>query len=216
MIKIEDSDLLQELIPSSIKDEQIFKDSVQALKTKDDTKGHLNDGLFYYRLDELSSDVLDHLANQWHVRVWRDSWSVELKRSILKGLIKEKRRVGSVSAVKNAIASFGSAAVLTEWWQKSPQDKPHTFEIIINQNEVAGTVTSEITEDLIRTLDYTKPVRSQYQLKITFSQKAQMTMVALSRPIVYARIHLNKSVSYTGETSMSASAVLRPFSYAHI
>ena len=45
--KIEDKTLLHQLLPSSIADEEIFKNAATALHTNSDTKGHLNDGLFY-------------------------------------------------------------------------------------------------------------------------------------------------------------------------
>ena len=84
MNNIEDKNLLQQLLPSSISDEDVFKDSAKALHSDSDTKDHLNDGLFYYLLDTVKSEVLDHLASQWRVGVWRDSWPVSRKRIVLK------------------------------------------------------------------------------------------------------------------------------------
>ena len=121
MHKSEDKTLLFALLPSSIKEEPVFKHSAEALYAGDDSKDHLKDGLFYYRFDELSSDILDHLAAQWHAHVWRDSWNIETKRQVLRSLIQTKSHLGTKGAIKDVLAGIvgSQASSIKEWFEKS-------------------------------------------------------------------------------------------------
>lgn len=70
----------------------------------------------YVSIDKLTSDQLDHLAYSWDASVWRDSWPIELKRSIVKQVVQEKRKKGTRKAVEEAVEALGSAATIKEWW----------------------------------------------------------------------------------------------------
>lgn len=162
MNNIEDKNLLQQLLPSSISDEDIFKDSAKALHTDSDTKDHLNDGLFYYLLDTVKSEVLDHLAAQWRVGVWRDSWPVSRKRIVLKTIIKTLSHYGTRQAIIDVLASLGNGVQMKEWWETTPPGTPHTFSINIDLN--VQQVKAEAIDDAVTALDLVKPVRSQYSI----------------------------------------------------
>ncbi len=160
--KIEDKTLLHQLLPSSIADEEIFKNAATALHTNSDTKGHLNDGLFYYLLDSASSELLDHLASQWRVGVWRDSWPVSRKRIVLKTIIKTLSHYGTKQAIIDVLASLGNGVQMKEWWETTPLGTPHTFSINIDLN--IQQVKAEAIDDAVTALDLVKPVRSQYSI----------------------------------------------------
>lgn len=117
-----------------------------------------------YNLDILSSLVLDHLATQFNMTAWDSTWDVERKRSVLRAfLIAYKTRVGTVFAVKQAIESFGSGVILTEWWQKEPKGQPHTFEV---KSIVPDGLTIDEQVNLRQLIDAAKPVRSHYTLTV--------------------------------------------------
>lgn len=156
---------------------------------------HLHDGLFLYRIDELSSEQLDHLATQWSPMTWRDTWPVETKRAILKSVVREKSRVGTRASVVNTLSSFGSAAKFVEWFEESPQKTPHTFKITINQNDVEGTVSSETTTDLIRSVERLKPVRSQYDLTIVQTDYGQILLHTAGYSLSMVRVGLDETLN---------------------
>ncbi|MGN1149983.1 MAG: phage tail protein I, partial [Sutterella sp.] len=79
----------------------------------------------YVSIDKLTSEQLDHLATAWDVTVWRDYWLVEQKRSVIKSAIAEKRKKGTVKAVRNALEPVLPPASITEWWQTTPRGTPH-------------------------------------------------------------------------------------------
>lgn len=141
----------------------------------------------YASIDKLTSSQLDHIAVQYDLDVWRDSWPVTLKRSILKTAIPIKRKVGTVGAVKDALASIGSAATIIEWWQTEPKGEPHTFTIYATQSEIEGTIDEEMQADLMAMIDDAKPLRSHYKFVMQNQSKTGINVFACVRPCVIAR-----------------------------
>lgn len=198
---------LRALEPPSVRNDPEVKAITEALgPVFEELCRHLEDGLTYSRVADLTSGQLDHLAMQWQPLVWRDSWTIDLKRRMLANMIAQKRRMGTVEAVRSYIKGFGSSARFTEWWQQSPQGTPHTFSIVISQKQLAGTVSAEVTLDLIRSIELTKPVRSQYELTIVETREADLRLTggaktgsffrAGFRPVFQAK--LNGTARLTG------------------
>lgn len=195
MNKLDSNLLLHSLAPPSIKNDARIAAALEALQRQlIPLEGHLDDGLFLCRIDELDSATLDHLAAQWNARVWRDSWPLELKRTSLKSIIQEKRRLGTLTAIKNAISSLGSAVIIREWWQCEPKRTPHTFEVVINQNSLPGVADEDLIYDLMRSLNYTKPVRSQYTITLTYKTQAFLKLPQVGRQLVFTRISIPKTL----------------------
>lgn len=200
MKTLEENDELSLLEPQSIKNDQTVKDLTKSFNpVLSRFYDHLHDGLFLYRINDLSSDQLDHLAVQWQPLVWRDTWPIEVKRSVIATMIIEKRRMGTRGAVRNTLASFGAASKFKEWWEKTPQGTPHTFEITVNQNELEGTVRSEVTTDLIRTIDLVKPVRSQYTLTIVQTNTGRLLLHTAAAALSMVRVGLNQTLNCNGK-----------------
>ena len=121
---------LSDLLPDSIAQDDNVKHSATALdKQLLDMTAAVDLPSIYVSIDKLTSTQLDHVAYGWDASVWRDSWPVALKRSVLKNVVREKRKKGTLRAVKDAVSSIGSAATIKEWWQQEPKGTPHTFEI---------------------------------------------------------------------------------------
>jgi len=128
--------------------------------------------LLHARIAELSSRQLDHLAVQFDLNPWRDTWPVDVKRRIVRQMVPQKARVGTLSAVRAALASLGSASSVREWWQKTPKGEPHTFEVVATLPEVAGQLDAQTQEDLFALIDEAKPVRSHYTFTLATAMDA--------------------------------------------
>lgn len=170
----------------------------------------------YVSIDKLSSIQLDHLATQYDVAVWRDSWPVGLKRSALKAAISDKRKKGTLGAVKRALASIGSAATVEEWWQMEPKGTPHTFTIYATQNNIEGTIDAEMQEDLRAMIDDAKPLRSHYNFVIQSQAKMGVNVYASIRPCVYAKIYNSERTSLDVSGTVGIAAAVRPIVRRHI
>lgn len=139
------------------------------------------------RIDQLTSGQLDHLARQYDA-TWRDSWSLAVKRSVLKATIANKRRVGTIAAVKAALSAIASTARLIEWWQTEPKGDPHTFTITATASGVEGGVDADLQADIIAQIEAAKPVRSWYSLQIMESIRSGFCICGGLRTVTFARI----------------------------
>lgn len=206
-VLIDESKALEALEPESVRHDASVRAVTAAYAPRvAAVSAHRHDGIKLQRLDELSSCELDHLAAQWHAPSWSDAWPVETKRRTLRSIITELSRTGTAASVKNIIAGFGSAAVLQEWWQTNPQGTPHTFKIYINPGKVGGLVSTEVADEILRMINSTKPVRSQYELTIVETREADLRLTggaktgsffrAGFRPVFQAK--LNGTARLTG------------------
>ena len=115
MSKDLEKSVLLDLVPDSIKRDKSVSGAAEAIDPllKEVTAASDLPSI-YVSIDGLSSEQLDHLAYQWDASVWRDSWPIEMKRSVVKTVVTEKRKKGTVKAVRDALASIGSAATIKD------------------------------------------------------------------------------------------------------
>ena len=139
------------------------------------------------RIDQLTSGQLDHLARQYDA-TWRDSWPITRKRAVLKATIANKRIVGTVQAVRNALEAISSALVMTEWWQTTPKGEPHTFTVTASMSVADGSSSTESQEDLIAQIESAKPVRSWYSLNIVQALESGINAIGILQSITCSRI----------------------------
>lgn len=149
--------------------------------------GYVDIATLTANIDKLPSGVLDHMAAEYDVTVWRDSWDVATKRSVLKTALSDKRKRGTRGAIVAALASLGSSASIVEWWQQSPKGDPHTFKIYATLPKT-GAIDAEVQEDLIKLIDDAKPLRSHYDFILQQSVDGGVGVCAYLRPLTVARI----------------------------
>ena len=144
-----------------------------------------------------------------YVSVWRDTWPIAVKRSVLKTAISDKRMKGTVKAVKQALASVSSVAVIKEWWQMSPKGTPHTFSIVATQSDLAETIDSEMQEDIIALIDDAKPLRSHYNLVIQKNLAGGLEVSGFVRPVMVSHLYPAEAKAVAVETSVGIGAWVR-------
>ena len=187
---------LSDLLPDSIAQDDNVRHSAEALdKQLLDMTSAVDLPSIYVSIDRLTSTQLDHVAYGWDASVWRNSWPVSMKRSVLKNVVREKRKKGTLRAVKDAVASIGSAATIKEWWQQEPKGTPHTFEIQATLGNIEGTLDSEMQEDLFALIDDAKPVRSHYTFVLVRQLQGGMGVDGYLRPVAYSRIRSEEVVN---------------------
>ena len=142
----------------------------------------------YARIDSLSGAQLDHLAVQYDVTPWRESWPDIMKRSVIKATYMTLCKRGTVEAVKTAVSALGSAVNIVEWWQTEPKGVPHTFAVVATLGAYDGVLSSDLQNDLISLIDNAKPVRSHYTLELRDTLDGSVGTVGLLEEAVVARI----------------------------
>ena len=207
---LEDISLL-DLVPDSIKKDPDVEAAAKALDPPllDMTRA-LDLPSLYVSIDQMTSEQLDAMAYGWDASVWRDSWPLSLKRSVLKNVVTEKRKKGTVRAVLDALASIQSAATIEEWWQTNPKGTPHTFSIFATLGSIPGVFDAEMQEDIITLVDDEKPVRSQYQFVIVKEIVGGIGQEGGIRPCAYARIRSEPVLSENASTAIGFAGAARP------
>lgn len=162
----------------------------------------------YAGFDALPGAVLDHLAKQYDVTVWRDSWPDAVKRRVLRTSIADKRKKGTVQAVKNAVSSLGSAVTVREWWETG--DTPHTFKIYVAQGDIDGHVSSDVQADLMSAIEDAKPVRSHYDFILQQPFAGTVNACAYLRCLTFARISSEGRVQADFASGLTIGAYARP------
>lgn len=152
---------LKDLLPANLsKDETVSKAASALDPHLNLMAGEVRFAYVYSRLDELTSEQIDHLAVQFHVAAWNSSWSRDRKLAIIKATVETKRKRGTVLAVKDAVATFLNPFQITEWWQSEPKGEPFTFDVQVPLDDI-GRFLSEEDQDTLGQLIYeAKSIRS--------------------------------------------------------
>ena len=188
MKSLSDTKLTDLLPPNLAADEDIL-----AMATAFDAQfsqlvGSIEQPAIYMRIDQLTSLQLDHLAVQYDVSPWRESWPEAMKRSVIRATYMTLCKRGTVEAVKTAVEALGSAVQIVEWWQEQPKGRPHTFKVVANLGAFEGVLSSDLQNDVMALIDNAKPVRAHYTLELRESLEGGVGTIGLVESSVVARI----------------------------
>lgn len=210
MSDIQDTKLSQ-ILPENIAKDSNVKAAAEALDSKlQAVSKEVDIPLIYFRLNKLSSEQLDHIAYAWDASVWRESWTLEIKRNVLNNVIREKRKRGTLGAVKAAIETIGSVTDVTEWWQENPKGVPHTFKITARINHYPGVLDSELQEDLFALIDDAKPARSHYEFILSTRLSGSFGVCGVFRKLAYARVKQGVLTNEQTDATISVISAARP------
>lgn len=210
MSDIQDTKLSQ-ILPENIAKDSNVKAAAEALDSKlQAVSNEVDIPLIYFRLNELSSEQLDHIAYAWDASVWRESWTIEIKRNVLNNVIREKRKRGTLGAVKAAIETIGSVTDVKEWWQENPKGVPHTFKITARINHYPGVLDSELQEDLFALIDDAKPARSHYEFILSTRLSGSFGVCGVFRKLAYARVKQGVLTNEQTDATISVISAARP------
>lgn len=183
-----ESQKLARILPDSIKKDPEIKAISEALDPLLNSVSKTTDApLIYKYLDKLNGDHLDHLATIWDASVWRQNWPLEIKRNVIKSVIADKRKKGTLAAVKSAIQTIGNVSEIKEWFEMEPPGEPHTFRVTANLSKFAGVLDSELQKDLRALIDDAKPARSHYEFILNNRLQAGINFIPFSRRLTYTR-----------------------------
>lgn len=175
---------LKDLLPQGIGADAAVQAAARSIDPQLQSIGRTTDGAAVYaNIGALTHEMLDALAVQFDATNWRDSWSRDIKISVLKTIIANKRKVGTLKAVREAIESFGNRAQIVEWFNDTPQGEPHTFKIYL----LYGGNDVDVSSDIISAVNLAKPARSHFAFVIRESGSTRVDIGATARPISAVR-----------------------------
>ena len=171
--------LLDILPPNLLADKKInaaaraLDDELQKITTA------TRNALLLPRLDELSEDVIDLLAWQWHVDFYEPSMSIETKRQLVRESIAWHRIKGTKAAVEKMAQTVFKGGVVTEWFEYGGE--PYHFRIdVLN----APNMTEESRERLLAVVNASKNTRSWLD-ELRFRREAQNDMYYAAAPSIH-------------------------------
>ena len=161
-----DAPKLSEILPASLTADKKIVAAAQYLDEElAKLSGAIKQVLHLPRLDELESDVLDHLAWQYHVDNYGD-FSEEIKRKMIRESIYLHRIKGTKAAVLLALTAFSDKPEVKEWFEYGGEE--FFFKVLLHDLKDVG----DDGETLLRTIYDSKNVRSWLE-EIRFDYSAE-------------------------------------------
>lgn len=106
------------------------------------------------RIDQLESDVLDHVAYFFHVDFYNQSLDIETKRKLIKESVYIHQIKGTPAAVEILIETLFDEGTVEEWFEYD--GLPYRFRVVTSNQ----SVTQERAEEFVRALNTVKNTRS--------------------------------------------------------
>lgn len=131
---------------------------------------------------------LPWLAWELSLDNWSSDWSEAVRRERVRKAIPIARKKGTAASVRAVVESFGGSVALREWWQLEPKGVPHTFDLVLNLNQVGAPASAAFVDQVIAEVSRAKPVRSHFTFTQGINAVARVGAVAVVRPTIYARL----------------------------
>lgn len=140
-------------LPSSIK----TGDILDLAKVVDGELAKLNTDilLIYPHIDELGSELIDHLAVQLHVDFYDETLSLDKRRQLVKNSIRWHMRKGTPSVIRELLGTVYDNAIIEEWFNYGGQ--PYHFRVTIQAEQSPDAAKIAY---LTKAIEMTKNVRS--------------------------------------------------------
>lgn len=133
--------------------------------------------------------LLPWLAWGLSVDTWSPDWPEATKRARIARAIEIQRRKGTLAGIAAAVAVFGGAVSIREWWQTTPRGTPHTFDVVLQLGLVDGAPPSgALIDDVITEISRAKPARSHFTFALGIDGMARIGVIAVARPAVFVRL----------------------------
>ena len=149
-----------DLLPESLTRDPQIKACIEGLDEElRKLSSDIRETLLISRIDELSEDILDLLAWQFHLDFYQPTeLNIETKRQLIRESIADHRIRGTPAAVEKLLTTVFKGAQVKEWWEFDGE--PYTFRI----EQLGHSFTSEQDfKDFEVALDISKNVRSHLE-----------------------------------------------------
>jgi phage tail P2-like protein len=162
--------MLEELLPHSLLSDENVISAAKALDGEvQDVSSSILETLILPRIDELSEEIVDLLAWQFHVDFYDPALSLTAKRNLVKSSILVHRRKGTPWAVRQVCNDAFGYAEIIEWFDYGGE--PYHFSILTE----GRLVDSAAWQSFFRALESAKNVRSWLD-EITISRPLHLDL----------------------------------------
>lgn len=138
-------------------------------------------------------DLLPWLAWALGVDTWKSYWPLNIRRSMLRTAVANKRRQGTAKSVRSVVQAFGAGVALREGFNNPSGAAPHSFDIVISAATMGGEpITADFQQDIINEVTRAKPARSFFTVSAAVQTSSQIGLVNAARAALYHRLELTE------------------------
>lgn len=180
---------IRDNLPSSI-DRQNIRDLAEVLDVKLQEINAMSEiVLLYPRIEELPENLIDALAEQFHVDFYDNDMTLQQKRAVVKNSIAWHRRKGTPSVVEEMVQTVFENAKVEEWFEYG--GKPYFFRVTL----ITAPLTDKAVLDrLVDAINKTKNVRSWLEY-VSFSRPMEAAVYVGGMSAVYKSITMTSDLS---------------------
>lgn len=180
---------IRDNLPSSI-DRQNIRDLAEVLDVKLQEINAMSELILLYpRIDELPENLIDALAEQFHVDFYDAEMSLQQKRTVVKNSIAWHRRKGTPSVVEEMVQTVFESAHVEEWFEYGGE--PYHFRVTL----ITAPLTDKAVLDrLVDAINKTKNVRSWLEY-VSFSRPMEAAVYVGGVSAVYKSITMTSDLS---------------------
>lgn len=121
-------------------------------------------------VDACPEDRLPWLAWAVGVDYWRPGWPAEVKRNVIRSMLKTRATRGTPAAVHTALSALKTRISLREWFDPGVEGAPYTVLVDAYANDYADRgpdwTIDDLARDLTEILQRTAPARVHFDLRI--------------------------------------------------
>ena len=179
--------MIKELIPPNLLQDQNIKALVEAIEPEfEKVKEQIINVLIYPRIDQLSEEVLDLLAWQFHIEGYELASTIEEKRNLIKKAIQLHRYKGTKYAIEQVLKALNLDGKISEWFEYN--GTPYHFRVDIDLKYQG--LQSDTYDKLLNLIEEYKNLRSKLEvlniyLTSQFKQNRATTVVSGHDATVY-------------------------------
>lgn len=166
---------LVDLIPPNLAKDPKVKAAAEALDAELQAVTQAVDQcLIISRIDELSENVLDLLAWEFHVDFYEPDLPIEQKRELIKKSIVFHKKKGTPAAVEDLVITIFGDGQVQEWFEYGGQ--PYHFKVLTNN----GSATTTDVERFEKAVESVKNARSVLEaVEITLTDEMNLYLAGV-------------------------------------
>ena len=111
----------------------------------------------YQNIDSLSEELLDELAWQFNAIEYNKSYSIDIKRTLIKNCLSTHHKRGTVAAVEEVATKIFGNATVTEWFEYGGE--PYHFKVYTSNVSTSDEMITEFN----RVIKQTQNIRSHLE-----------------------------------------------------
>lgn len=153
---------IAKLLPSFMREDKNFKGISYALE-EEIKRLYQQTSLIkiYSNIDNLPENILDELAWQFNIIEYNKTYSIDIKRSLIKNCLSTHHKRGTVSAVEEVATKIFGNATVSEWFDYGGE--PYHFKVYTAN----VSISDEMIIEFNRVIKKTQNIRSHLEEVIT-------------------------------------------------